>query len=92
LAKENIHQHECKYIAAEVVELCDWRAVEHCPFIRYIQRKYGELYGLIESARQNEEVRVTAAKGSHAKGAKNKKDKSSLFFLLPYYVPVQSDS
>jgi len=44
ITKENIYQHGRKYTAAEVVER-DWRAVEHCPFIRYIQRKY-KLYGL----------------------------------------------
>jgi carboxypeptidase Taq len=44
--KENIYQHGRKYTAAEVVERVTGAPLSIAPFIRYIQRKYGELYGL----------------------------------------------
>lgn len=44
--KQNIYQHGRKYTAAELVERVTGGPLSIDPFIRYIQRKYGELYAL----------------------------------------------
>lgn len=44
--KANIYQHGRKYTAAELVERVTGAPLSIDPFIRYIQRKYGELYAL----------------------------------------------
>lgn len=44
--KQNIYQHGRKYTAAELVERVTGSPLSINPFIRYIQRKYGELYAI----------------------------------------------
>lgn len=44
--KENIYQHGRKYTAAELIDRVTGKPLSIDPFIRYIQRKYGELYTL----------------------------------------------
>ena len=44
--RANIYQHGRKYTAAEVVERVTGSPLSIDPFIRYIKRKYGELYSL----------------------------------------------
>jgi len=44
--KQNIYQHGRKYTAAEIVERVTGSPLRIDPFIRYVQRKYGELYSL----------------------------------------------
>ncbi|WP_250124181.1 carboxypeptidase M32 [Chroococcidiopsis sp. CCMEE 29] len=44
--KQNIYQHGRKYTAAEIVERVTGSPLRIDPFIRYVERKYGELYSL----------------------------------------------
>jgi carboxypeptidase Taq len=44
--KQNIYQHGRKYTPAEVVEQATGRSLTIEPFIRYIQKKYNEIYAL----------------------------------------------
>jgi carboxypeptidase Taq len=44
--RENIYQHGRKFTAAELVERVTGGPMSIAPYIRYLQRKYGELYDL----------------------------------------------
>jgi carboxypeptidase Taq len=44
--KEKIYQHGCKYTATELIRGVTGAALCIDPFIRYIRRKYGQLYTL----------------------------------------------
>jgi carboxypeptidase Taq len=44
--KDKIYQHGCKYTAAELIRGVTGATLRIDPFIRYIQRKYGQLYTL----------------------------------------------
>ncbi|TET47750.1 carboxypeptidase M32 [candidate division TA06 bacterium] len=44
--KENIYQHGSKYTASELVERVTGGPVSIQPYIRYLKKKYGELYDL----------------------------------------------
>ena len=44
--KDKIYQHGCKYTAAELIRGVTGDALRIDPFIRYIRRKYGQLYTL----------------------------------------------
>jgi len=44
--RENVHRHGRKLTASEVMERATGKPLEIGPYIRYLQRKYGELYGL----------------------------------------------
>jgi carboxypeptidase Taq len=43
---ENVYQHGCKYMAAELIERATGTPLRIEPYIRYLQTKYGELYHL----------------------------------------------
>ena len=42
--KENIYQHGRKFTAAELVQQATGQAMTIAPYVRYLRRKYGELY------------------------------------------------
>ena len=44
--KDKIYQHGCKYTATELIRGVTGAALRIDPYIRYIQRKYGQLYTL----------------------------------------------
>jgi carboxypeptidase Taq len=44
--KDKIYQHGCKYTATELIRGVTGANLRIDPFIRYIQRKYGQLYTL----------------------------------------------
>jgi carboxypeptidase Taq len=44
--KDNIYQHGCKYTATEIIRGVTGDALRIDPYIRYIRRKYGQLYTL----------------------------------------------
>ena len=44
--KEKIYQHGCKYTATELIKGVTGASLRIEPFIRYIRRKYGQLYTL----------------------------------------------
>lgn len=44
--KENIYRHGSKYTANEIVERVTGKSLSTAPLMRYIRRKYGELYGI----------------------------------------------
>jgi carboxypeptidase Taq len=43
---ENVYQHGCKYMAAELIQRATGSPLRIEPYIRYLQTKYGELYHL----------------------------------------------
>ncbi len=43
--RENIHRHGRQYRAHELVQRVTGRPLSHVPFIEYLKRKYGPLYG-----------------------------------------------
>jgi carboxypeptidase Taq len=47
--KENIYQHGSKYRANELIERITGKPLSIEPYIRYLHRKFGELYTLPES-------------------------------------------
>jgi carboxypeptidase Taq len=44
--KDKIYQHGCKYTATELIRSVTGASLRIEPFIRYIRRKYGQLYTL----------------------------------------------
>ncbi len=44
--RENIHRHGRKFTAQELVERVTGEPLSVAPYMRYLRRKYGELYGL----------------------------------------------
>jgi carboxypeptidase Taq len=44
--KEHVHRHGRKLESAEIVERTTGRPIEIGPYVRYLQQKYGALYGL----------------------------------------------
>jgi carboxypeptidase Taq len=44
--REHVHRHGRKLESAEMVERASGRPIEIGPYVRYLSRKYGELYGL----------------------------------------------
>ncbi len=44
--RENIHRHGSRYEPDELVERATGRACETAPYLRYLNTKFGELYGL----------------------------------------------
>jgi carboxypeptidase Taq len=44
--RQNVHHHGRKLMAAEIMERATGKPLEIEPYIRYLKRKYGELYGL----------------------------------------------
>lgn len=43
---EHVHRHGARYLPAELVERATGSPLSPRPFIRYLERKYGELYGV----------------------------------------------
>lgn len=44
--RENVHRHGRKFTAPELVRRATGRPIEAAPYLRYLRRKYGELYRL----------------------------------------------
>ena len=44
--RENIHRHGCRYDPHELIERVTGRTLDPAPYLRYLQGKFGELYGL----------------------------------------------
>jgi carboxypeptidase Taq len=44
--RENIHQHGKKFTPGELVRRVTGQPLDHEPFVRYVNQKFGELYGL----------------------------------------------
>lgn len=44
--QDKIYRHGCKFTAAETIQRVTGRSLKTEPLIRYIQRKYGTLYGI----------------------------------------------
>ena len=43
---ENVHQHGRKYEPQELVQRVTGSKIDPAPYLRYLERKYGEIYGL----------------------------------------------
>ncbi len=44
--RENIHRHSGRYYPDELIERVTGRPLDTAPYLRYLQGKFGELYGL----------------------------------------------
>jgi carboxypeptidase Taq len=44
--RENVHRHGRKLTSSEIMERATGKSLEIEPYMRYLRRKYGELYGL----------------------------------------------
>lgn len=44
--RQNIHRHAAKYAPQELVERVTGSPIDPAPYMRYLQTKYGEIYGL----------------------------------------------
>ena len=44
--RENIHRHGGRYDPEELIERVTGRTLDTAPYLRYLQGKFGELYGL----------------------------------------------
>jgi carboxypeptidase Taq len=44
--REKIHRHGAKYQPQELVQRVTGSRIDPAPFVRYLQSKYGEIYGL----------------------------------------------
>ena len=44
--RQNVHRHGRKYMPDELVRRITGKGIQSQPYMRYLQRKYGEIYGL----------------------------------------------
>ena len=66
--REHVHRHGRKLESAEIVERATGRPIEIGPYVRYLRKKYGEIYGLEAADQPRVAVRVGVQAAAPAVG------------------------